>query len=114
MFHPSTKFYIFNYLMRKNFPPNTTCPAGPSPHFGKAPRLFFIRAGMQIPSLNLFLTFFLLAGAHLQAATITSGHTVILTAAVEISTGNPTLTGTLALAGFNLTAGRLLRIGQFA
>ncbi|HAD12874.1 MAG TPA: hypothetical protein DCF33_10615, partial [Saprospirales bacterium] len=126
--------------MRKNFPPNTTCPAGPSPHFGKAPRLFFIRSGIPIPGMILILTFFLLTGAHLQAATITSaatgnwsagatwvggvapvagddviiasGHTVTLTAAVNITTGNLTVTGTLALAGFNLTAGSLSGAGN--
>lgn len=38
---------------------------------------------------------------------IASGHTVTLTATVDITTGNLTVIGTLALAGFNLTAGSL-------
>jgi len=42
---------------------------------------------------------------------IASGHTVTLTAAVDITTGNLTVTGTLALGGFNLTAGSLSGAG---
>lgn len=44
--------------------------------------------------------------------TIASGHTVTLTAAVDITTGNLTVTGTLALAGNNLTAGSLAGAGN--
>lgn len=43
---------------------------------------------------------------------IASGHTVTLTAAVDITTGNLTVTGTLALAGNNLTAGSLAGAGN--
>ncbi len=44
--------------------------------------------------------------------TIASGHTVTLTAPVDITIGNLTVSGTIALAGFNLTAGSLSGAGN--
>ena len=43
---------------------------------------------------------------------IAAGHTVTLVANTDISSGNLTLTGTIALAGFNLTAGSLAGAGN--
>ena len=43
---------------------------------------------------------------------ITTGHTVTLVANTDITTGNLTVTGTLELAGFNLTAGSLAGAGN--
>jgi autotransporter-associated beta strand protein len=105
--------------------------------FGKNQERFFFR--IQGAYKAFLLSIFLLAGASLNAATITSngtglwstgatwvggiapgagddviiasGHTVTLTAAVDITTGNLTVTGTLALAGFNLTVGSLSGAG---
>lgn len=45
-------------------------------------------------------------------AIIASGHTITLTAAVDITTGNLTVTGTLNLAGFDFTAGSLAGAGN--
>jgi len=42
---------------------------------------------------------------------IATGHTVTLTAAVDITTGNLTVSGTLSMAGFDLTAGSLSGTG---
>ena len=43
---------------------------------------------------------------------IASGHTVTLTANTDIGAGNLTVTGTVALAGFDLTAGSLAGAGN--
>jgi autotransporter-associated beta strand protein len=45
---------------------------------------------------------------------IAVGHTVTLVANTDITTGNLTVTGTLALAGFNLTAGSLAGAGTIS
>jgi hypothetical protein len=124
--------------MKRKFPLNQTGLAGSNSCSGKHPECFFFR--IQAACKALLLSIFLLAGASLHAATITSavtgnrsagatwaggtapvagddviiasGHTVTLTAAVNITTGNLTVTGTLALAGFNLTAGSLSGAGN--
>ena len=43
---------------------------------------------------------------------ISAGHTVTLIEAADIGTGSLTVTGTLALAGFNMTAGSLAGSGN--
>jgi fibronectin-binding autotransporter adhesin len=124
--------------MKSKFTCNQTCHAGSGACFGKNQERFFF--SIQAACKAFLLSIFLLAGASLHAATITSaatgnwsatgtwvggvvpvagddviiatGHTVTLTAAVDITTGNLTVTGTLALAGFNLTAGSLAGAGN--
>jgi autotransporter-associated beta strand protein len=48
------------------------------------------------------------------AVTISPGHTVSLTAAVNIGAGSLTVSGTLELAGFNMTAGPLSGSGNIS